>query len=121
MLESLFDKGLKAYNVIHVFSCEFCEYFMKTYFEQHLRRLLLDYKEAVVRRCSVKKVFLKISQNSQELPVPESFFNALFLKKRLWHRFFPVNYVKFLRTPFFTQHLRWLLLTIVVSTHISST
>ena len=121
MLESLFDKGLKACNVIHVFSCEFCEYFMKTYFEQHLRRLLLDYKEAVVRRCSVKKVFLKISQNSQELPVPESFFNAILLKKRLWHRFFPVNYAKFLRTPFFTEHLRWLLLTIVVSTYISST
>ena len=22
------------------------------------------------------------------------------LKKRLWHRYFPVNFVKFLRTPF---------------------
>ena len=32
------------------------------------------------------------------------------LKKRLWHRWFPVNYVKFLRTLFFTEHLRWLLL-----------
>ena len=30
--------------------------------------------EAVVRRCSVKKVFLEISQNSQETPVPESLF-----------------------------------------------
>ena len=32
------------------------------------------------------------------------------LKKRLWHRCFPVNFVKYLRTPFFTEHLRWLLL-----------
>ena len=32
------------------------------------------------------------------------------LKKRLWHRSFPVNLVKFLRTPFLTEHLRWLLL-----------
>ena len=31
--------------------------------------------EAVARRCSVKKVFLKISQNSHEKPVPGSFFN----------------------------------------------
>ena len=28
----------------------------------------------------------------------------------LWHRCFPVNFAKFLRTPFLTEHLRWLLL-----------
>ena len=32
------------------------------------------------------------------------------LKKRLWHRCFPVNCAKFLRTPFLTEHLWWLLL-----------
>ena len=32
------------------------------------------------------------------------------LKMRLWHRCFPVNFVKFLRTPFFIEHLWWLLL-----------
>ena len=26
------------------------------------------------------------------------------LKKRLWHRCFPVNFTKFLRTPFHTEH-----------------
>ena len=35
---------------------------------------------------------------------------ATLLKKRLWHRCFPVNFVKFLRTPFLTEHLWWLLL-----------
>ena len=35
---------------------------------------------------------------------------ATLLKKRLWHRCFPMNFAKFLRTPFFTEHLRWLLL-----------
>ena len=35
------------------------------------------------------------------------------LKKRLWHRWFPVNFTKFLRKPFFTEHLRWMLLSIV--------
>ena len=32
------------------------------------------------------------------------------LKKRLWHRRFPVSFVKFLRAPFLTEHLWWLLL-----------
>ena len=33
-----------------------------------------------------------------------------FIKKKLWHGCFPVNFVKFLRTPFYTEHLWWLLL-----------
>ena len=32
------------------------------------------------------------------------------IKKRLWHRCFPVNFAKFLRTIILTEHLRWLLL-----------
>ena len=32
------------------------------------------------------------------------------LTKRLWHRRFPVNFAKFLRTFFLTEHLRRLLL-----------
>ena len=36
---------------------------------------------------------------------------ATLLKMRLWHRCFPVNFVKVLRTPYFTEHLWWLLLT----------
>ena len=35
---------------------------------------------------------------------------ATLLKKRLWHRSFPVNFVKFLRKPFFIEHLWRLLL-----------
>ena len=35
---------------------------------------------------------------------------ATLLKKWLWYRCFPVNFVKFPRTPFFKEHLRWLLL-----------
>ena len=30
------------------------------------------------------------------------------LKKRPWHRSFPVNFAKFLRTPFLVEDLRWL-------------
>ena len=43
------------------------------------------------------------------------FFNKVvglrvYLKKWLWYRSFPVNFLKFLRTPHFIEHLWWLLL-----------
>ena len=82
--------------------------------------------EAVTERCSVKKVFLKISKSSQEntcarvsfliklqaisIP-PENIRNGLQLYlKRDSGKGAYVNYVKFLRTPFSTEHLRWLFL-----------
>ena len=42
------------------------------------------------------------------------FFNKFLTlsKKRLWHRYFPVNFPKYLGTTFFTEHLWWLLLEI---------
>ena len=89
--------------------------------------------EAAVQRCFVKKVFLEISQSSQEntysrvsflIPLQASLSTPLktkesiwskerpkaLLKKRLWHRCFPVNFVKLLRTPFYIEHLWCLLL-----------
>ena len=39
----------------------------------------------------------------------------LWHKKGIWHRCFPVSFAKFLRTPFVTKHLRWLLLNIYFS------
>ena len=41
---------------------------------------------------------------------PEIFRPATLLKKKLWHRCFPVNFVKFLKTLFLTEPLWWLLL-----------
>ena len=46
--------------------------------------------EAVAQRCSVKKVFLKVLQNSQE----NTCARVSDTKKRLWHRCFPVNFAK---------------------------
>ena len=58
-------------------------------------------------RSSRPEVFVEISQNSQENTCARVFFNKVarlrpvtLLKKRLWHRCFPVNFAKFLRTPF---------------------
>ena len=49
--------------------------------------------------------------------MPEYVFNkaaglrsATLIKKGLWQRCFPVNFVKFSRTDFFIEHFRWLLL-----------
>ena len=66
--------------------------------------------EAVVQRCSVKEVFLEISQTSHE----NTCIRVSFLKKSLWDRCFPVSFVKFLRTSFFVEHLLWLLLHIKI-------
>ena len=68
------------------------------------------WSEAVVQRCSVKNVFLEISQNSHENTCVTVSSLVNFLKKRLWYR----NFMKFLRTPFFTEHIWWLLLSDVV-------
>ena len=66
--------------------------------------------EAVTHRFSVKKVVLEISINSQENTCARvSFLIKLqtsgLLKKRLWHKCFPVNFAKFLKTHFLTEHL----------------
>ena len=66
--------------------------------------------EALVRRCSLKKVFLEISQNSQEFSFLIKLQACNFIKKELLHRCFSANFVKFLRTPILTEQLWWLLL-----------
>ena len=66
-------------------------------------------------------VFLKILQNSQESTCARVSFliklqlPALF-KKRLWHRCFPVNFAKFLRTLFQQNTFGRLLLNLWLST-----
>ena len=49
------------------------------------------FQEAVVKRCFVKKVFLELANS---------------LKKRLWHRYFPVNFCEFSMNTSFTEHLQ---------------
>ena len=64
---------------------------------------ILSFPKATIGRVLEEKVFLVISQNSQENTCARVFLNkrpATLLKKRLWHRRFPVNFAKFLRTPF---------------------
>ena len=50
-----------------------------------------------VKRCCVRNFAKFIGKHLRQI---------LFLKKRLWHRCFPVNIANFLRRTFFLKHLR---------------
>ena len=58
--------------------------------------------ESSLREVFCKNVFSQISQNSQENTcVGVSFL----LKKRLWHRYFPLNFAKFVTISFCYTHV----------------
>ena len=60
--------------------------------------------EAVIRRCSVKKVFLKISQNSQEntcATVPFFFQTCIFIKKETLTHVFCCKFCDIFQNTFF--------------------
>ena len=68
------------------------------------------------RRCSVRKVLRNFGKFTGKHLCQSLLLNkvaglspATFLKKRLWHRCFPVSFVKSLRTPFL-QNTSWRLL-----------
>ena len=59
------------------------------------------------------RLFLLLRSSRQEVLCEKGLRPTTLLRKRLWHSCFPVNFVKFLRTPFLTEHLWWLLLAIL--------
>ena len=94
------------------------------YKKKRLRWLLLEIFMLVVPekgRSSRPLVFCKkgvlknFAKIHRKTPMSEPFFNKvaglglqLYLKKGLWHKCFPVNFEKFLRKHFLTEHLQWL-------------
>ena len=57
-------------------------------------------------KCAMKKSALKnFTKFTGEHPCQSLFFKKTLLKKRLWHSSFPVNFAKFLRTPFLRLNL----------------
>ena len=57
--------------------------------------------EAVIKRCSVKKVLLKILKIHRETPVPKSLFDKIAAYKETLAQVFSCEYCKkILRTPF---------------------
>ena len=94
------------------------EFFVKIVTSTETTPLLRRFRSSH-RRCSVKKgVLTNFAKFTGKDLCQSLFFNkiagrrpATFLKKRLWHRCFPVNFAKFLRTSFLQNTSRCLLLT----------
>ena len=69
------------------------------------------------QRCSVKKVLLKISQNSQENTCTRAFFLIKlqasaysFIKKEILAQVFSYEFCEIFKNTFLIEHLQWLLL-----------
>ena len=110
-------------NFVWLMYIYFCILGYRLFTIQFIQTLLQIYKntvhentETATRGVLCKKVFLEVSKNSQENTCARASFNKNYLKtllkKRLWHRCFPVNFVKFLRTPFLQNTSGRLLLKI---------
>ena len=93
-----------------MFFCEFCELFKNTCFVEDLKTAGSETPDRssppdVFCEKGILRNFAKITGKHLCRRAP-----ANLLKKSLWHRCLPVNFAKFLRIPFFTEHVRWLLL-----------
>ena len=99
-LKSAFQTPFLAYS----YQTKFC-------YQLHILKLIrfLLTTRSSHQRCSVMKGILRnFAKFTGKHLCQGLFFNqvvglgpAALLKKRLWHRCFPVNFAKFLRTPFY--------------------
>ena len=69
----------------------------------------------ITKRCSAKKVFLEISQNSQKNTCARVSFLIKLQASGLWYRCFSVNFAKFLRTLFLQNTFRCCFLKIKIA------
>ena len=97
---------------INIYECFITILSMSWFLQVNMNREPSPYEEhqkeeAATRGFLCNKVFLEISQHSQKNICARP---TTLLRKRLWHRCFPVNFVKFLRTPFLQNTSRRLLL-----------
>ena len=99
--------AIEIYKVVRGISPEIMNEIFQSKGESHVD---LRYTETVARmsycKNAVFKNLAKFTGNGWCLRP------ATLLKKWLWHRCFPVNFANFLRTYFFIEHLRWVLLVI---------
>ena len=75
---------------------------------------LIETLEAVIRSCSSKYVFLKISQISQENTCVGVLWGLQLYQKETPTQMVSCEIYKIFRNTFFTEHLQWLLLTLCV-------
>ena len=116
------NKETSFLRILQIFKCEIPKVLL-LYEHKHKRRFSnLHHCTFISPGASISTTFLKFMENIDQ---SETFRNSFtdvpqirwlqtcnFIKERLQHRCFPVKSLKFLRTSFFTEHLRWLLLSI---------
>ena len=98
-------------RINHVTQCEGTKEFMTLH---HRVDIMVHRKDTSFFGSSTPEVFCKkgalrnFAKFTGKHLCQSLFFNEVagLVKKRLWHRCFPVNFAKFLRTPFLTEHLR---------------
>ena len=95
---SFLKNFMKKETLAQVFSCEFCEISKNTFFTEHLWA-------AASEKCSMKNLFRKISQTSEENIFIEVVICqdaglelATLSEKRVQHRCLAVKFLKFLKT-----------------------
>ena len=90
-----FAKFLRAPNFKKISNGYFCNCSIENFNMEMRQTLIFMYAyRSRHQRCSIKKVFLEISLNSHENTCA-----------RVWHKCFSVNFVEFLRTPFYRTPL----------------
>ena len=75
----------------------------KSYFSNVARFDRISHMRCYVRNGVLRKGARKIHR---ETPVSETLYQWRDVKKGHWHRCFPANFAKFLRTPFIAEHLQ---------------
>ena len=112
MLGSLFNKAVAGLKVCRFFKNRFS--IVYTSFHSFYFHVSRNSRPDVFCKKGVLRNFPKFTGKH---PCKSLFFNKVadlrpetLLKKRLWDRCFPVNFAKFLRKSFLTEHLWWLLL-----------
>ena len=108
------SKELRTYDGISTNSVQPYSCFFFCLFSFWLHQNDLTYKLTITTLIFFKK-WLRLMPIIFAAPSSGNVSNSIrkpeacnFTKKRLWHSCFPVNFVKFLRTPFWIEHLWWL-------------
>ena len=112
------SRSLSRFSTSRLFSHEATFFVAKIFdngkYKKHATNKIKSSHPEVFCREDVLRNFAKFTGKHKcqifffdKVAVPRS---ANLLKKRHWHRFFPVNFVQFIRRPFFIEHFWRLLL-----------
>ena len=116
LMETLVVHVLKSHFYIVTLRGEWRHIFWSYYSKEHGYKLI--FPDIRITRGSYYWIDLQSSRSQMffKIELQLAIKDCNIIKKRLRHRCFPVKFAKLLRTTFFTEHLRWLLLIFEVAT-----